>query len=92
MDAIERPSVNTSVDVMCGLSDLIIAQNFLGSDWTVAKFEKKEAFAVQSLETISFLKVLYLNHQSLHFEDLKRRHKYLLNCYILFLYVFFYCV
>ena len=55
-DAVEWPSVNTSVDVMCGLSDLIIAQNFLGSNRTVARFEK-DVLAVQSLETMLFRKV-----------------------------------
>ena len=42
---------------MCGLSDLIIAQNFLGSDQTAARFEKKDVLAVQSLETMLFRKV-----------------------------------
>ena len=70
VDTVERSSVNTSVDVMCGLSDLIITQNFLESDWTVARFEK-DVLAVLSLETMSFCKVWYLIHQSLHYKDLK---------------------
>ena len=64
VEEMERPSMNTSVDVMCGLSDLITAQNFLGSEQTVARFEKKDALAVQSLEPISFCKFLYLIYQS----------------------------